>query len=82
MKSLFLAFAVFFLPAFLFADAPTIGATTATVLTGTTASIAGTVSGDGANVTVTVNYGTTDTYGSTANVVLTATDGLAGLTAS
>lgn len=72
MKSLFLALAAMFLPAFLHAASPTIGTSAATVLTGTTARITGTVTGGGVDVTVTVNYGTTTTYGSTVNVVLTA----------
>ncbi len=72
MKSLLLAFAAFFLPASLFAAAPTLGNATATVLAGAMADVAGTVSGDGVDTTVTVRYGKDTTYGATMASTLPA----------
>ena len=72
MKSLLLALAAFFLPASLFAAAPTLGNATATVLAGAMADVAGTVSGDSADTTVTVRYGKDTTYGATMAATLPA----------
>lgn len=72
MKSLFLALAAVFLPASLFAAAPTLGSTTATVLPSGMVDVAGTVSGDGVDTTVTVHYGKDAAYGATMASTLLA----------
>ena len=49
------------------ATAPTVTSTAATAITTTSATANGTVNANGANATVTIEYGTTTSYGSTVN---------------